>query len=53
MLVGDIWRNLLIKLTKLAKISCKVFVYGVIRDPFLDLRSYNMEQMKGFDTMKK
>ena len=52
MLVGDIWRKPLIELTKLAKISYKVFIYGVIPDPFLDLRSCKMEQMKGIDAMK-
>ena len=52
LLVGDIWRKRLIKLTKLAKISCKVFSYGAIPDLFLDLRSSKMEQMKGVDAMK-
>jgi len=40
-------------LTKLAKISCKAFSYGVIPDQFLDLRSSKMEQMRGIDTLKK
>ena len=52
-LVGDIWRKPLIELTKLAKISCKTFSYGVIPDPFFVLRSREMEQMKGIDALKK
>ena len=51
MLVGDIWRKPLIELTKLAKISCKVFSYGAIPDLFPDLRSSKMEQMKGIDAL--
>ena len=54
MLVEDIWRKPLIELTKLAKISCKLFSYGgVIPESFLNLRSSNMEQMKSIDAMKK
>ena len=53
MLVGDIWSKPLIDVTKLAKISCKAFSYGAIPDPFLDLRSSKMEQMKGIDALKK
>ena len=49
LLLGDIWRKPLIELTKLAKISCKEFSYGVIPDPFLHLRSSMLEQMKGID----
>ena len=52
MLVGDIWRKPLIELTKLAKISCKAFSYGVIPDPFLNLRSSKKEEMKRIDTPK-
>ena len=52
MLVGDIWRKPLIELTKLAKISCKMFSYGAIPDPFVDLSSSKMEQMKGIDALK-
>ena len=39
-------------MTKLAKISCEAFSYGVIPDPFLVLRSSKMEQMKGIDALK-
>jgi len=39
-------------LTKLAKLACKAFSYGVIPDPFLNLRSSKMKQMKGIDAMK-
>ena len=53
MMVGDIWRNQLIELTKWAKISWKAFSYGAIPDLFLDLRSSKMEQMKGIDALKK
>ena len=53
MLVGDIWRKPLIELTKLARISCKLFSYGVIPDLFLNLSSCKMEQMKGSTAMKK
>ena len=53
MLVGDIWRKPLIELTKLAKISGKLFSYGVIPDLFFDLRSSKMEQMKGIGELKK
>ena len=53
MLVGDIWRKSLIEFTKLAKISCKVFSYGVIPDPFLHLRSSKMKHMKGIDALEK
>ena len=53
MLVVDIWRKLLIYLSKLAKISCKAFSYGVIPDPFLHLRSSKMKQMKGIDALEK
>ena len=53
MLVGDIWRKPLIDLTELAKISYKLFSFGVIPDPFLDLRSCKMEQMKGIDAMER
>ena len=54
MLVRDIWRKtlIIIELTKLAKISCKVFSYGAIPDPFLGLRSSNMDQMKRIDATK-
>ena len=51
MLVGDISRNSLIELTKLAKISCKAFSYGATPDLFLDLISTKMEQMKGSDAL--
>ena len=40
-------------MTKLAKISCKVFNYGAISDPLLDLRSSKMEQIKGIDALQK
>ena len=53
MLVGDISRKPLIELTKSAKIPCKAFSYGATADPFLDLISSDVEQMKGIDTMKK
>ena len=53
MLVGDILRTPLIELTNLAKISCKLFRYGVISDPILNLRSCKIEQMEGIDAMKK
>ena len=43
----------LIKLTKFAKTSCKVFSDGAIPDPFLDLKSSKMEQTKGIDALKK
>ena len=46
-------RKHLIELTKLAKISCKLCRHGVIPDPFLELSSSKMEQMKGIDAMKK
>ena len=52
-LVGNIWRKPLIELTKLAKISYKLFSYGVIPDLFLDLRSSKMEEMERFDAMIK
>ena len=52
MLVEDIRRNALIEFTKSAKISCKEFSYGVSSNPFLDLRSSKMEQMKGIDALK-
>ena len=51
--VGRYLKKPLIELTTLAKISCKLFSYGVIPDPFLDLRSSKIEQMKGIDAMKK
>ena len=35
------------------KISCKLFSYGDITDPLLDLRSCAMKQMKGIDAMEK
>ena len=53
MLVGDIWREPLIELTKLAKVSYKLLSYGVIPDPFLDLRSSEMEQMKVIGIIQK
>ena len=53
MLVEDIWIKPLIELTKFAKISFKAFSYGVIPDPFLDLRSSKMEQAKGIDAFHK
>ena len=53
MLVGDIWRIPLIELTKLATLSSKLFSYGVIPDPFLNLRSFKMEEMKDTDPMKE
>ena len=53
MLLGDICRKPLIELTKLAKVSCEVFSYGVNPDPFLNLRSSKMNQMKGIDTTKQ
>jgi hypothetical protein len=53
MLVGDIWRKPLIELTKSAKISCKAFSYGAFPDPFFDLRSPRMKQMKGIDDLQK
>ena len=53
MLVGDIWRKPLIELTKLAKTSYEALSYGAIPDPFLHLRIFKIEQMKGIDAMKK
>ena len=53
LLVGDISRKPLIELTKSANISCNSFSYVVIPDPFLDLRSSKMDQLKGIDAMKK
>jgi len=50
--MGDIWRKTIIEFTKLAKVSYKLLSYGVIPDPFLDLRSSKMEQMKGIDVLK-
>ena len=52
MLVGDIGRKTLIELTKFAKISCKAFSYDDTSDPFLDLRSSKIEQMKGIYALK-
>ena len=52
MLVRDIWRKPLIESTKSAKILCKAFSYCVTSDPFLDLSSSKIEQMKGIDDLK-
>ena len=40
-------------LKKTSKVSCKALSYGVIPDPFLDLRSFKREQMKGIDALKR
>jgi len=53
LLLGDIWRKPLIELTKLAKISSKALSYGVVPDPFLNLRSSKMKQIKGIVALKK
>ena len=53
MLDGEDWRKPLIELTKLAKLACNTFRYGAIPDPFLDLRSSKMEQMKDVDAPKE
>ena len=52
MLVGDICRKPLIQLSKLAKISCKAYSYGVIPGPFLNLKHSKKEQMNGIDATK-
>jgi len=53
MLEEDIWRTPLTELTKLAKVSCKAFSYGVVPDPFLELRSSKIKQIKDIDAMNK
>ena len=40
-------------MTKVAKISCKAFSYGVIPDPFLNLSSSEKEQIQDIDGLKK
>ena len=52
MLGGDIWREPLIELDKLAKRSCKLFSHDVTLDPFLDLKSSKMEKMEDTDAIK-
>ena len=52
-LMWDIWRKPLIALAKSAKILCKAFSYGAIPDPFLDLRSSKMDQIKVVDVFQK
>ena len=53
MLVGNIWRKVLIDLAKSAKILCEAWNYGAIPDLFLGLICSKMEQMKSIATMKK
>ena len=52
-LVGDIWRKPLIKMTKSAKISCKAFSYGAIPDLLIGPTCSKMEQMNGINALQK
>ena len=51
--VGGRYLKKTIELTKLARISCKVFSYSTIHDPFIDLKSSKIEQMKRINALKK